>query len=96
MKYDHKVKYNGVLYLPGQEVPEDTESGKKSEKETAGQIEMPSLSNSSEPDKKYNKTEINRMSAAGLKTLAAECGVENAEEKSGAELKKILVGHFGL
>ena len=44
----------------------------------------------------YTKTEINRMSTADLKTLALENGVENAEELSGAELKKVLIRKFGL
>lgn len=24
MKYDHKVKYNGIWYMPGEDVPEET------------------------------------------------------------------------
>lgn len=47
-------------------------------------------------EKKYTKTEINRMSTAELQNLAAVEGVENAFETSGNELKKILAEHFGL
>ena len=41
--------------------------------------------------KTYTKTEINRMPASELKALAVEKGIENAEEKSGTELKKLLI-----
>ena len=47
-------------------------------------------------EKKYTKSEINRMSTAELQNLAAAEGVENAFETSGNELKKILAEHFGL
>ena len=45
---------------------------------------------------KYTKTEINRMSTAELQTLALENGVDGSDEMTGAELKKILIEHFGL
>lgn len=44
----------------------------------------------------YTKTEINRMSTADLQALAAEHGIDGAEEISGAELKRILIEQFGL
>ena len=44
----------------------------------------------------YTKTEINRMSTAELQTLALENGVDGSDEMTGAELKKILIEHFGL
>lgn len=47
-------------------------------------------------EKKYTKSEINRMSTAELQNLAAAEGIENAFETSGNELKKILAEHFGL
>lgn len=46
--------------------------------------------------KKYTKTEINRMTTAELQNLAAVEGIENAFETSGGELKKILIEHFNL
>lgn len=42
----------------------------------------------------YTKTEINRMTTADLKKLASENGLDNS--LSGAELKKLLIEHFGL
>ena len=44
----------------------------------------------------YTKTEINRMSTADLQKLATEQGIENAQAKSGAELKEILIAKFNL
>ncbi len=46
--------------------------------------------------KKYTKTEINRMTTAELQNLAAVEGIEDAFETSGGELKKILIEHFNL
>lgn len=44
----------------------------------------------------YTKTEINRMPASELKALAVEEGIKDAEEKSGTELKKLLIEKMGL
>ena len=44
----------------------------------------------------YTKTEINRMSTADLQALATEQGIDNAEELTGAELKKLLIEKLGL
>lgn len=44
----------------------------------------------------YTKTEIQRMSVDSLRILAKEVGIENPDEISGSELKKMLIGHFGL
>lgn len=47
-------------------------------------------------EKTYTKTEINRMNVAELREVAALVGIENAEDESGASLKKILINFFGL
>lgn len=44
----------------------------------------------------HTKTSIQRLSTAELKELAAKEGLADAEEKTGAELKKALIEHFGL
>lgn len=49
-----------------------------------------------EGTKEYTKTEINRMSTAELKEVAKLNGIENAEDITGGELKKILIDKFGL
>lgn len=42
-------------------------------------------------NKTYTKTEINRMNVLELKKLGSQYGVKDAESKSGAELKRILI-----
>ena len=49
-----------------------------------------------EQPRPLTKTEINRMLTAELKQLAVENGIENAEEMTGAELKKVLILKFDL
>ena len=45
---------------------------------------------------KYTKTEINRMPTAKLKEVAKLNGVEDADDMTGGELKKVLIDKFGL
>ena len=47
-----------------------------------------------EKETEYTKTEINRMSTADLRELAEKNGLDNS--LSGAELKKLLINHYGL
>ena len=42
-------------------------------------------------EQKYTKSSINRLSTAELRELAKECNIHNAEETTGAELKKKLI-----
>ena len=87
MIYKHLVKYNGVYYPAGTDVPvgvKPVEEVKKVEEVKEEIAEMPT----------YSKTEINRMSTADLKELAKEQGID--DELSGAEIKKALVKKFGL
>lgn len=44
----------------------------------------------------YSKSDISNMRVAQLRELATSCGVDDAESKSGSELKKLLVKHFNL
>jgi len=47
-------------------------------------------------ENQFTKTEINRMSTSDLKDLAKLNGIDNAEEMTGGELKKVLIEHFNL
>ena len=58
--------------------------------------EIPDIVPGEKSSGEYTKTEINRMSTADLQALAAEHGIDGAEEISGAELKRILIKQFGL
>lgn len=44
----------------------------------------------------YTKTSINRMPIVDLQSLAKEQGIENSEDMTGSELKKLLIEKFNL
>ena len=91
MKFNHRVKFNGILYEKGQDVPIEDKKAEKKE------IEKNFLDEFAEKElAKYTKTDINRMSTADLKKLAKDKGIENAEDMNGAELKKVLIDKFKL
>lgn len=48
------------------------------------------------PKTEYTKTAINRMPTAELQELAIKENITNANELTGAELKKILIEKYGL
>ena len=98
MKFNHRVKFNGVLYQVGQNVPmEDKKAENKQITEPKEVVEINFLDEFAEKELvKYTKTEINRMSTADLKKLAKSEGIKKAETMNGAELKKVLIDKFGL
>jgi len=90
----HTMKINGIYYRAGEEIPSpaDTPVQKPVEVETV--VEEP---HAEEPAKvEYTKTDIMSMKAAKLREIAADNGVENPEELTGGELKKLLIEKFGL
>lgn len=93
MVYDHMVKVNGRYYQTGEDVPEIEDMAGN---ESSLPFSDDETTFETKEDKRYTKTEINRMSTSELQSLAAEEGIENAFETSGNELKKILAEHFGL
>ena len=93
-KYPYIVNRNGIWYPAGTEVPEGTKPIVKEKTEDDFSKHM----NPPQKNKGFNytKTEINRMSTAELKEVAKANGIENAEDITGGELKKILIEKFGL
>lgn len=87
MVFDHKVKYNGKWYMPGEEIAEADKSASESFKVN---------NTESVGEKEIKKSDITIMSTANLKELANEQGIEGADEMSGSDLKKVLIEHFGL
>lgn len=81
-KYPYIVNKNGIWYPAGAEVPEGTNHIAEEKKENDGF--------------NYTKTEINRMSTAELREVAKANGIDNAEDITGGELKKILIEKFEL
>lgn len=92
-KYPYIVKYNGKWYEAGEDVPDTEDAAVDESLLTFSDDDIPL---ETQEEKNYTKSEINRMSTADLQNLAAAEGIEDAYEKSGNELKKILVEHFGL
>lgn len=88
MKFNHRVKFNGILYEVGQDVPMEDKKA-----ENKANIEQKTVM---EKEVEYTKTEINRMSTADLKKLAKSKGIDKAEDMNGAELKKVLIDKFDL
>lgn len=92
MRYDHMVKANGIYYEAGKEVPEyDMAEGKEP---------LPFSDNDlileTKEEKKFTRTDINRMSTAELRKMASNSGVDNADEMTGSELKEYFINVFGL
>ena len=88
MIFKHLVKYNGVYYPAGMDVPVgETKPVEKKVVEETVAVEQPKEDN-------LTKTDINRMSTADLKKLAKENGLD--DELSGADIKKALIKKFGL
>lgn len=44
----------------------------------------------------YNKSEINRMPVDELKKVVSEIGIEDSADKTGGELKKLIIEKLGL
>ena len=87
MVYSHLVKYNGVYYPAGTDVPVGVASVEIKDNKIIDEVKE---------EIKYTKTDINRMSTSDLKSLAKSEGIKGADTLSGADLKKVLIEKFGL
>lgn len=102
MKFNHRVKFNGILYEVGQDVPmEEVKSENKANtkpqevlKTKVEEVDENRNAQRLVTSDGYTKTEINRMPTADLKELAKEQGID--DELSGADIKKALIKKFGL
>lgn len=85
------MKVNGKWFYAGEEITEVVQSASdfSDYMNPPEECELPFVTVPNE--KKYTKTEINRMSTAELKAFAMEHEVNNAEKMTGAELKKVLI-----
>lgn len=84
MIFKHLVKYNGVYYPAGINVP--VGETKPVEEKKVEEVK----------DNTLTKTDINRMSVAELKDLARKEGILGADDMTGSEIKKVLINHFNL
>lgn len=91
--YPYAVKHNGNYYEAGEDVPEiDDMAGSESSLPYSDD----DITLETQEDKKYTKTDINRMSVSELRKMALSTGVEGADEMTGAELREYLISLFGL
>ena len=102
MVFNHRVKFKGILYEVGQNVPIE-ENKAENKANTKSQVVLETKVDEVDENRNaqrlvtsdgYTKTEINRMSTADLKELAKEQGID--DELSGADIKKALIKKFGL
>lgn len=94
MKYDHMVKINGRYYTAGEDVPEHTVPAE--EEVSPPPFDYDIAFEERPEEKRYTRTDINRMSKAELQEVAMRAGVENAYSMTGNELKEYLLNAFGL
>lgn len=93
MVYDHMVKANGKYYQAGEDVPEIDDMA---ENEDSLPFSDDEITLETKEDKKYTKSDIQRMNKSELQELAKNSGVEGADEMTGQELKDYLLSVFGL
>ena len=105
MVFKHLVKHNGKYYPAGTDVPvggkpvEDKKSDFTVDRKVVGKVKEDVIEITDEEvikENQFTKTEINRMSTAELKEVAKLNGVEDADDMTGGELKKVLIDKFGL
>ena len=102
MKFNHRVKFNGVYYEIGQNVPmeevkAENKANTKPQEVLKTKVEEVDENRNAQrlvTSDGYTKTEINRMPTADLKKLAKEEGIDDG--LSGTEIKKALIEKFEL
>ena len=90
MKYPYSVKYNGIWYAAGEEIPA-AEPTKEVVKEPVNPIRE-----EVKAEKTVTKTDLIRMNAAALKKLATENGIKDVDDKTRSELIQAITDKLGL
>lgn len=83
MIYDHRIKYKGVWYKAGVEVPHRTNA------------EIDSIETKS-TQSDINEKVINRMSLAQLRQVCEENGIEYVEEDTKSVLKAKIIERLNI
>lgn len=107
MVFPYKVKYNGINYCAGEEVPidkvkEEKAISKEVAKSPAIKVEKlePKVETKVEPEgkKEYNftRSDIQKMHREELEPLAKEIGVKNTEGKRLIDIKKLTIEKLGI
>lgn len=85
MIHRHKVYKRGAV---NKTVPQKIPQPKQKTEEVAKDEENAEV--------KYTKSEINRATTSTLKEIASEIGIDDADDKTGGELKKLIIEKLGL
>lgn len=100
-KYEYTVKYNGIWYEPGAEVPDDVKTPPKAstpvvkpKDEKISVVEPKETEKVVELKKPTSKTEVMIMKKDELLAHAKQFGI--SEQLNGTELKKALIKHYNL
>lgn len=91
MVYDHMVKVNGKYYQTGEDVPEVNyvEGNESSLPFSDADIMF-----GTKEDKRYTKSDIQRMKKAELLEIARNTGIEGADDMTKEELAEYLLNVF--
>lgn len=94
MTHRHR-KQREARYLASHKPPKPTKIDKVEKVEKVEeiptepkQVEIPTFD--------YNKSDINRMPLEKLRSVGSDVGIENVDEKTGGELKKLILEKLGL
>ena len=109
MVFPYKVKYNGINYCAGEEVPidkvkEEKAISKEVAKSPAIKVEKleaePKVETKVEPEEKkeynFTRSDIQKMHREELEPLAKEIGVKNTEGKRLIDIKKLTIEKLGI
>lgn len=88
MIYPYRVKFNGVVYPAGFDVPIETVEVKEEKATPNEDVAKTSYS--------YTRTDIQRMTREVAEPLAKELGVKNTEGKRLMEIKKLMIEKLGI
>ena len=92
MKYDHRVKVDGIWFDAGVEVTTTPDKDTPSV-DTPKTEDTPSVSTD---EKKYTRTQIQQMNKASLTEVAKELGIEFDDETTGNEFKSKILAKLGI
>ena len=101
MVFPYKVKFNGILYPVGADVPMDEVKVEKEvikeEKAISNEVaESPAIVEEKAHTYNFTRSDIQKMHREELEPLAKEIGVRNTEGKRLIDIKKLTIEKLGI
>ena len=102
MVFPYKVKFNGILYPVGADVPMDEPKKVKKEvikeeKAISNEVaESPAIVEEKTRTYNFTRSDIQKMHREELEPLAKEIGVRNTEGKRLIDIKKLTIEKLGI